>query len=64
MKAALERELGTVDEVRIHVTKPNSRGQRAAIIQLKEEQVQKLYKLNKIKVKWSTNCRVPLSQSL
>ena len=35
------------------MTKPNTRVQRAAVIQLKEEQVNNLLKLNKIKVRWS-----------
>ena len=41
VKAAPERELGPPNEVKVHVTKPNSRGQRTVIIQLKEEKAKK-----------------------
>ena len=37
VETALERELGPLDEAKVHVMKPNTRGHRAAVIQLKEE---------------------------
>ena len=60
IKATLKRRMGLLNEEKAPVTRPNSRGNKAAIIQQNSEQAMKLFKLNRIKIRWSKICRVSL----
>ena len=58
VKQALERDLGPLNEVKVHVIKPNSRGQKAVVVQLSMEKAKLLLQQNKIKIGWIMNCRI------
>ena len=58
VKAALKRRMRLLNKEKAPVTRLNSRGQKAAIIQQNSELTMKLLKLNRIKIKWSKICGV------
>ena len=58
VEAALRRDIQGLQDLKVHVTKTNSRGQKAAIVQLNTEKAKLLLHQKKIKIGWIINCRI------